>query len=51
MARIVGENRASIALHERCGFRLVGTEFEVGRKHGLWLDVVEYQFVVPESSR
>jgi len=51
VARIVGENRASIALHERCGFRLVGTEVEVGRKHGLWLDVVEYQFVLPESSR
>jgi phosphinothricin acetyltransferase len=51
IARIVGENRASITLHERCGFRLVGTEVEVGRKHGLWLDVVEYQYVVPESSR
>src|SRR5665811_635466 len=51
IARIVGENRPSIALHERCGFTLVGTEVEVGRKHGRWLDVVEYQYVVPESSR
>jgi L-amino acid N-acyltransferase YncA len=24
----------------------VGTEIEVGRKHGHWLDVVEYQYVV-----
>jgi L-amino acid N-acyltransferase len=48
VARIVGENQASIALHQKCGFRLVGTEVEVGRKHGLWLDVVEYQYVVPE---
>ena len=51
IARIVGENRPSISLHERCGFTLVGTEVEVGRKHGRWLDVVEYQYVVPESSR
>ncbi|MFZ1063601.1 MAG: N-acetyltransferase family protein [Acidimicrobiales bacterium] len=46
IARIVGENEGSIRLHEKCGFTLVGTEIEVGRKHGRWLDVVEYQFVV-----
>jgi phosphinothricin acetyltransferase len=51
VARIVGENRPSIALHERCGFKLVGTEYEVGRKHGRWLDVVEYQLVLPDSDR
>ncbi len=45
IARIVGENEGSIRLHEKCGFSLVGTEIEVGRKHGRWLDVVEYQFV------
>ena len=50
IARIVGENEASIRLHERCGFTLVGREREVGRKHGRWLDVVEYQYVVPERS-
>lgn len=43
IARIVGENVASIELHERCGFVLVGVEREVGRKHGRWLDVVELQ--------
>jgi L-amino acid N-acyltransferase YncA len=46
IARIVGENEGSIRLHEKCGFTLVGTEIEVGRKHGQWLDVVEYQYVV-----
>ncbi len=46
IARIVGENEGSIRLHEKCGFTLVGTEIEVGRKHGVWLDVVEYQYVV-----
>jgi phosphinothricin acetyltransferase len=40
MARIVGGHEASIALHQRCGFEVVGTEHEVGRKFGRWLDVV-----------
>jgi L-amino acid N-acyltransferase YncA len=43
IARIVGANGASIALHRGCGFFVVGTEREVGRKHGQWLDVVELQ--------
>ncbi len=51
IARIVGENASSIRLHEKCGFSLVGTEIEVGRKHGIWLDVVEYQYVMPERER
>jgi phosphinothricin acetyltransferase len=49
IARIVGANESSIALHERCGFSLVGREREVGRKHGRWLDVVEYQYVIPDE--
>jgi L-amino acid N-acyltransferase len=43
IARITGENEASIGLHASCGFVLVGTEREVGRKFGRWLDVVEMQ--------
>jgi L-amino acid N-acyltransferase YncA len=43
MARIVGGHTASIALHERLGFEVVGTEREVGRKFGKWLDVVLMQ--------
>jgi phosphinothricin acetyltransferase len=43
VARIVGNHEASIALHLGCGFALVGTEREVGRKFGRWLDVVEMQ--------
>jgi phosphinothricin acetyltransferase len=49
IARIVGENLGSIALHEACGFRLVGVEREVGRKHGHWLDVVELQRLLGEA--
>lgn len=43
MARIVGGHEASIALHRSCGFAEVGTEREVGRKFGRWLDVVIMQ--------
>ena len=40
IARIVGGHDASIALHMKVGFEIVGTEREVGRKMGKWLDVV-----------
>lgn len=43
VARIVGHHEASIALHRACGFALLGTEREVGRKFGRWLDVIEMQ--------
>jgi phosphinothricin acetyltransferase len=36
----VGGHEASIALHQTCGFEVVGTEREVGRKFNKWLDVV-----------
>jgi phosphinothricin acetyltransferase len=39
-ARIVGGHEASISLHAGMGFDIVGTEREVGRKFGQWLDVV-----------
>ena len=34
------ENRASIALHERAGFRIIGTRERIGRHHGRWRDVL-----------
>lgn len=43
MARIVGGHDASISLHSSLGFEIVGTEREVGRKFGKWLDVVIMQ--------
>jgi L-amino acid N-acyltransferase YncA len=42
-ARIVGGHEASIRLHESHGFEIIGTEREVGRKFGKWLDVVVMQ--------
>jgi len=37
---IFPENRASLALHTRCGFRVVGQRERVGQHHGIWRDVV-----------
>ena len=37
---IFPENAASLALHERCGFRTIGTREHIGMHHGAWRDVV-----------
>ncbi|MFR9775744.1 N-acetyltransferase family protein [Micromonospora sp. MS34] len=34
------ENAASLALHQRAGFRVIGTRERVGRHHGRWRDVI-----------
>lgn len=34
------ENAASLTLHQRAGFRIVGTRERIGRHHGVWRDVV-----------
>ncbi|MGV1843768.1 MULTISPECIES: GNAT family N-acetyltransferase [unclassified Rhizobium] len=39
IAGIEAENAASIRLHEKLGFRVVGTFSEVGIKFGRWLDL------------
>lgn len=39
-AGIFPENAASVALHERCGFRLVGRRERLGALHGVWRDVL-----------
>ncbi len=46
IARIGAENDASVALHASCGFDMIGTEREVGRKLGRWLDVVCMQRLI-----
>lgn len=45
MVAVIGEptNTASIRLHERFGFQLVGVFRGLGRKHGRWLDTVQMQ--------
>jgi arsenite methyltransferase len=37
---IFPENTISLTLHQRVGFRVVGTREAIGRHHGLWRDVV-----------
>jgi L-amino acid N-acyltransferase YncA len=40
VSRIFPENTASLALHERCGFRVVGVYRRHGRLDGKWRDCV-----------
>ena len=49
IARVGGGNAASIALHEACGFELVGVEKEIGRKFNRWLDVAVLQLMLGGS--
>jgi phosphinothricin acetyltransferase len=39
-AGVFPENSASLALHRRCGFRVVGTRERIGKLDGVWRDVV-----------
>jgi L-amino acid N-acyltransferase YncA len=39
-AGIFPENAASVHLHERCGFRIVGRREKIGQMHGVWRDVL-----------
>lgn len=34
------ENTASLALHEKVGFRVIGRRERIGRHHGVWRDVL-----------
>ncbi|WP_280456942.1 GNAT family N-acetyltransferase [Nocardia carnea] len=49
IAVIESRNTASIALHERFGFRIVGQLPEVGRKFGRWMDLTLMQLTVEMS--
>ena len=37
---IFPENEASLELHKRCGFRVVGSRERIGQHRGVWRDVV-----------
>jgi phosphinothricin acetyltransferase len=45
-ARVVGGHESSVRLHQALGFEVVGTEREVGRKFGRWLDVVVMELLL-----
>ena len=37
---IFPENRASLVLHERCGFRVVGFRERIAKRDGIWRDTI-----------
>lgn len=43
-------NIASIALHERLGFRMVGTHRAIGYKQERWIDVIHMQLALGDGS-
>jgi L-amino acid N-acyltransferase YncA len=51
IARIEASGSASRALHESCGYQLVGIEREVGRKFGSWMSVALMQCLLQERGR
>jgi phosphinothricin acetyltransferase len=48
--RAFPENAASLALHTRAGFRVIGTRERIGRHHGKWRDVVLVERCSPTIS-
>jgi L-amino acid N-acyltransferase YncA len=49
IAAIVPPNEASVRLHERLGFELIGSSREVGFKFGTWQDVEFYQLLPSQT--
>jgi L-amino acid N-acyltransferase YncA len=52
MIAVVGDsaNAASIGVHSRCGFQMIGTHPNVGFKFGRWLDIVMMQLALGEGA-
>jgi phosphinothricin acetyltransferase len=50
VSRIFPENTASLALHERCGFRVVGTYERHGKLEGKWRDCVIVERLLDETT-
>jgi len=46
IGRVEATSAASRALHEACGFELVGIEREIGRKFNRWIDVAVMQLML-----
>jgi phosphinothricin acetyltransferase len=49
VSRIFPENTASLALHERCGFRVVGVYERHGKLEGAWRDCVIVERLLDEA--
>lgn len=42
-ASIFPENKASIALHKRCGLREIGYHERIGKRAGIWRDILLFE--------
>ena len=53
MIAVIGDsaNAASIGLHRRAGFAMIGTHPDVGFKFGRWLDSVQMQLALGEGGK
>jgi L-amino acid N-acyltransferase YncA len=51
VSRIFPENSASLALHERCGFRVVGIYRRHGKLEGEWRDCVIVERLLDDATR
>jgi len=53
MIAVIGDsaNTASIGVHARCGFQMIGTHSSVGLKFGRWLDTVMMQRELGEGAK
>jgi L-amino acid N-acyltransferase YncA len=53
MIAVIGDsaNAASIRVHARCGFQMIGTHPSVGLKFGRWLDTVMMQRELGEGAK
>jgi L-amino acid N-acyltransferase YncA len=50
VSRILAENAASVALHERCGFRVVGVYRRHAKLDGTWRDCVIVERLLGEAA-
>ena len=50
IAAIDGENQASLELHRKFGFEVVGRFRRVGYKFNRWLDVIYMELLLPEPN-
>jgi L-amino acid N-acyltransferase YncA len=53
MIAVIGDsaNTASVGVHARCGFQMIGTHPSVGLKFGRWLDTVMMQRELGEGAK
>jgi phosphinothricin acetyltransferase len=51
LSRVFPENKASLALHERCGFRTVGVYHRHAKLDGAWRDCVIVERLLGDAGR